>query len=128
GLGAAMAARFLQEGASVVLTDVNEGALQGAGVEGEGEILKLRHDVTSPQDWANVIDKTEDRFGGLHILVNNAGIVLMGSVEDISLHDWRRIHAVDLDSVFLGGKASLPLKAATTAQAGSRGAILNISS
>ncbi|MBW7837660.1 MAG: SDR family oxidoreductase [Sphingomonadales bacterium] len=128
GLGAAMAARFLQEGASVVLTDVNEGALQGAGLEGEGEILKLRHDVTSPQDWANVIGKTRDRLGGLHILVNNAGIVLMGSVEDISLDDWRRIHAVDLDSVFLGCKTSLPLMAATTAQAGSRGAILNISS
>lgn len=128
GLGAAMAAMFVREGASVVMTDLNEKALRAAAQDQEQAVLRLRHDVTAEKDWQDVLRQTKNHFGGLHILVNNAGIVLMGSVEDISLEDWRRIHAVDLDSVFLGCKAALSLMAETTAKGEARGAILNISS
>ena len=69
----------------------------------------------------------ESAFGGLNILVNNAGIGTLGTVEDCTLDDWRRVHAIDVDGVFLGCKVALPLMARTTAKGG-RGAIVNISS
>jgi len=127
GLGAAIAAMFVREGARVLLTDIDGDA---AGMRAErlgANAAAFRHDVTSPQDWAGAVAEAEARFGGLHVLVNNAGIGIVGSVEETSLEDWRRVHAVDLDSVFLGCKLALPLMARTVGAEG-RGAILNLSS
>jgi len=127
GLGAAISAMFVREGARVLLTDINANAVaRRAKALGENAAA-FRHDVTSPADWAASVDEVEARFGGLNILVNNAGIGIIGSVEETSLEDWRRVHAVDLDSVFLGCKLALPLMARTTGADG-RGAILNLSS
>jgi len=128
GLGAATARMFAAQGAHVVVTDIDEAAAGDvAGAIGEPAIA-VRHDVTSAADWQAAIAAAEARFGGLHILVNNAGIAIAGTVEETSLEDWRRVHAVDLDGVFLGCKLALPLIAATTAREGSRGSILNVSS
>lgn len=130
GLGAAMAATFVAEGARVLLTDVNEaGARAQAAALGDAASA-LRHDVTSEHDWRGALAEVEARFGGLHILVNNAGIAAGSTIEDTSFEDWRRVHAIDLDSVFWGCKLALPLMAATCARGdGSpRGSILNISS
>ena len=128
GLGAAMAAKFVSEGARVVMTDINgEGASAGAKALGDAAVA-VAHDVTKPDQWQAALDFAESKFGGLHILVNNAGIGDGGSVEDTSDEVWRKVHAVDLDSVFYGCKYALPLLAKTVAATGGRGSILNISS
>ncbi len=132
GLGAAMAARFADEGARVVLTDINAAgaAAQAAAINAAhpGAAASLAHDVTSPDDWEAALAFAESQFGGLHILVNNAGISAGTTVEATSFEDWRRVHAIDLDSVFFGCKLALPLMARTVAATDIRGAIVNISS
>ena len=128
GLGAAMAAKFVAEGARVVLTDINgPGADAGARALGENAVA-VAHDVTVPDQWQAALDFAESKFGGVHILVNNAGIAAGSTVEDTSFEDWRRVHSIDLDSVFFGCKLALPLMARTVAATGSGGSILNISS
>lgn len=127
GLGAAIAAMFVREGARVLLTDINGAAVAARAAALGATAAACRHDVTAPGDWEAAVAEAEARFGGLHILVNNAGIGIIATVEDTTLEDWRRVHAVDLDSVFLGCKIALPL-IARTAAAGGRGAILNVSS
>ncbi len=127
GIGAAIAAKFVAEGAHVLVTDIDGAAAsRWAGALGPAA-TPFPLDVTQPNDWTNAMAEAEARFGGLNILVNNAGIWRLGTIEDTTFEDWRRVHSVDLDSVFLGCKAALPLMASTTAEGG-RGAILNISS
>lgn len=125
GLGAAMARMFVRHGAKVLVTDINaDGAAKVAAEIGGASI---GHDVTSPDEWNAAVALAEERFGGLNILVNNAGIGTIGSVEECTFEDWRRVHAIDIDGVFLGCKLALPAMARTTARGG-RGAIVNISS
>lgn len=128
GLGAATAFAFAREGAQVLLTDVNaEGVAAVARdieqLHGPQIASAARHDVTSESDWRDMISLADERLGGLSILVNNAGIVLTGSVEDLSLDQWRRGMAVNTDSVFLGCKYALPLM-----KDHQSGSIINISS
>ncbi|WP_405232645.1 SDR family oxidoreductase [Lentisalinibacter salinarum] len=127
GLGAAIARMLAREGARVALTDINfagaEEQAQAINDEREGAALALEHDVTDGARWQAVIAETVDRFGGLNILVNNAGIGSMSSVEDETWENWRHVHAVDLDSVFFGCKYSIPKIAASGG-----GSIVNISS
>jgi len=127
GIGAAIAQMFVREGAQVLLTDINEAAASARADALGTSAAAVAHDVTVPEDWTAAVAAAESRFGGLNILVNCAGICLPGTVEETSLEAWRKTHAVDLDSVFLGCKIALPLIARTTA-AGGRGAILNIAS
>ena len=109
GLGRAQAQLLASEGANVVVTDIAE-------AEGEATLaslarpgLFLRHDVSSESDWERVAAATVERFGGLDILVNNAAIMIVGSIEELSLEDWRRVQAVNSDGVFLGCRASVRL-------------------
>ena len=88
-----------------------------------GDSIDLAHDVTSEADWATVIVEIEARHGRLDGLVNNAGIVHLGSIEDTTLADWRRVMAVNADGVFLGCKAAWPLL-----KRGKAPAIVNMSS
>jgi len=127
GIGAAIAQMFVREGAQVLLTDINEAAARARADALGTSAAAVAHDVTVSEDWTAAVAAAESRFGGLNILVNCAGICLPGTVEETSLDAWRKTHAVDLDSVFLGCKIALPLIARTTA-AGGRGAILNIAS
>ena len=123
GLGRATAILFAREGARVAASDIDHaGARQTAGTCGP-DAIALAHDVTDEARWSAVVAEVEARFGALHILVNNAGIGLLGSVESTSSEDWRRIHAVDLDSVFFGCRAVLD----AMRRAGG-GAIVNVSS
>ena len=128
GLGAAIAGMFVREGARVLLTDIDAAGAAGVADELGKAAAAHRHDVTRAEDWTAAVEAVQAQFGGLHILVNNAGIAIAGTVEETSLDDWRRVHAVDLDGVFLGCKLALPLIAATTTREGSRGSILNVSS
>ncbi|WP_135466632.1 SDR family NAD(P)-dependent oxidoreductase [Crenalkalicoccus roseus] len=111
GIGAACAETLAREGARVVLTDLDDprGEAVAARIrERGGEALYLHQDVTEEARWAEVVAETERRFGGLHILVSNAGIGIIGMTVEMSLADWRRQMAVNVDGVFLSVKHAIP--------------------
>jgi 3(or 17)beta-hydroxysteroid dehydrogenase len=124
GLGNAVARRLASEGALVVITDLR--AQHGAEAAADGGFRFIEHDVRSEQQWSDVVDEVESRCGGLHVLVNNAGIVGPTgetSPENTSLERWRSIFAVNVEGVFLGCRTAIP----AMARAGG-GSIINISS
>ena len=123
GIGRASAIMLADQGARVAVTDINfEGARLVADQIGDGAVA-IAHDVTNEAAWIDALDETVSRFDRLHVLVNCAGTAITGSVEDTSLEDWRSLHALDLDSVFLGCKYAIRHIAASGG-----GAIVNISS
>lgn len=113
GIGQAITELLAEEGATVVATDIDE--LRGpdvvAGIEkAGGKAIFLHQDVTSEARWAEVVAEIEKRFGRLDALVSNAGIGIgAASIVEMSLADWRRQTAINLDGVFLSVKYSLPL-------------------
>ena len=114
GLGAGIALALAREGARVVVSDRNEpGAHETAaridGELGAGAAFAVRHDVTSEDDWQAALAFAQDRLGGMSVLVNNAGIVTLGTIEELDLATWRQAMAVNADSAFLGCKYALPL-------------------
>ncbi|THD64099.1 glucose 1-dehydrogenase [Phenylobacterium sp.] len=127
GIGRGCAELLAAEGAAVLVTDLQDdkggetvAAIQKAG----GRAEHLRHDVTDEAAWERVIAHAKDRHGRLDILVNNAGIGLGGSILDMTLADWRKQTAVNLDGVFLGVKHAIPLMRVS----GDGGSIINMSS
>lgn len=126
GLGACTAELFVREGGRVVVADIAEDKGRAvAGALGDaGHFVRL--DVTQEDQWQAAIATTVARFGALHVLVNSAGIGLGKTVEDIELEEWRRVHAIDLDGVFLGCKHGVREIKKHTATLG--GSIVNISS
>ncbi|HWE05568.1 MAG TPA: SDR family NAD(P)-dependent oxidoreductase, partial [Rhizomicrobium sp.] len=106
GLGEAAARMLVREGGRVAVTDINEdGARRVAhslNALRANSAIAISHDVTHEEQWRHAIDETERHFGGLHVLVNNAGIGLTKDFETVTLEEWRRVHAIDLDGVFLG--------------------------
>jgi 3alpha(or 20beta)-hydroxysteroid dehydrogenase len=121
GQGAAEGALFAAEGAAVVLTDVldEEGRETAAACGG----MYLHHDVTSEQEWTQVVEAVMQRHGRLDVLVNNAGIFMSGRIADMPLADYLRVIQVNQVGVFLGMKAVAgPMMAARS------GSIVNISS
>lgn len=123
GMGATHARRCIAAGAKVVLTDINAEKGQTLANELGSNALFIQHDVTSEDDWAQVIAKTEAQFGTINVLVNNAGITQSKSILDTSLADYRRILEINQVSVFLGMKAVIP-----SMQKNQQGSIINISS
>jgi NAD(P)-dependent dehydrogenase (short-subunit alcohol dehydrogenase family) len=129
GLGQAMADMFVAEGARVFMTDVNAAKVATAASAHGDKAASMAQDVTSADQWQAAVAACVARFGGINVLVNNAGIGgPMANVETCTLEDWRQVHAIDLDGVFMGCKYALPAIAAYTRDSGTRGAILNISS
>lgn len=132
GLGEAAARMLAKEGARVVITDVNlEGAQKVAEQINEkrkGAAIAIQHDVTKEEQWIHALAQTHKMFGGLHVLVNNAGIGLTKDFLEVSLDEWRKVHAIDLDGVFMGCKAAIPLMAKTVKDGPLGGSIINISS
>lgn len=123
GMGEAHVRRFIQEGAKVVLTDLNTEKGQALADELGDNALFIKQDVTSESDWTRVIEKIEQHFGSVNVLVNNAGITMSKSILDMSLGEYRRIIEINQVSIFLGMKAVIPaMKAAKS------GSIINISS
>ena len=123
GMGAADCKLFVEEGAKVVIADLNEelgGAL--ANELGDNAIF-VKLNVADEQDWKDAIAATNEAFGRLDILVNNAGILQMTGVEDTTLEQFQKIMAVNVDGVFLGMKYAIP---EIRKQGG--GAIINMSS
>jgi 3(or 17)beta-hydroxysteroid dehydrogenase len=124
GLGRAIAMRFAAEGAQVVMTDLPGSA--GASAAAQCRCAFLEQDVTSEEHWQRVMDQIRDRFGKLHVLVNNAGIV--GSLdrstpENITLDTWRAVQRVNVEGTLLGCRSVIPLM-----RASGGGSIINMSS
>ncbi|GAB3629719.1 short-chain dehydrogenase [Pandoraea terrae] len=124
GMGASHAARFVAEGAKVILTDVNEAGGQSLAKELGPNACFIRHDVTNADDWTKVVAQAEATFGPVTVLVNNAGILgPVVNTETLSEADYLKVCAINQHSVFLGMRAIIPsmLKAGI-------GSIVNISS
>lgn len=111
-LGRAICAAVREAGGTALATDLRR-----------AEGIDLAHDVTSEADWARVIAEAEARHGRLDGLVNNAGIVHLGTVEETTPADWRRVMAVNADGPFLGCRAAWPLLKRSAAAS-----IVNVSS
>jgi pyridoxal 4-dehydrogenase len=105
GIGKAIADKLSDEGASVVIADLNEegAAAAAAGLQGDG--LGVKADVSSPDDVQAMVDATTDRFGRVDILVNNAAIVPFIPWDEVDLDHWRKIMSVNLDGPFIAIKA-----------------------
>ena len=123
GIGLQTSIRLAEEGARVMMTDINleEGRQQAEKLGANATFLKL--DITEEEEWISVLDETVKRFGRLDILVNSAGMVLIADVEQITLEDWRKVHAVNLDGTFLGCKHGVRVMKEFGA-----GSIINLSS
>ena len=127
GIGKASAERLAQEGATVVVTDVQvkAGETVVAGiVAAGGKASFLKHDVSSEDEWIGVVAEVRKLHGRLDILVNNAGIGVGGLVTEMTLELWRKQQSINVEGVFLGVKHSLPLMR----DGGGKGSIINISS
>ena len=126
GIGRAAAERLAQEGALVVITDLQDakGADVVAAIQAMGGRAEYHHhDVTQEQAWIDVMAAIKARHGRLDVLVNNAGIGISASVLDMSLADFQRQTAINVDGVFLGCKHGIPLMRVS----GAGGSIINIS-
>lgn len=126
GLGRAEASLLAAEGATIVITDLDETAIEEVAEDINrrgGKAIFVRHDVTSEDEWKKVIAKTVDEFGRLDVLVNNAGVIIYKKIEDTSLAEWRRLMSVNLDGVFLGTKHAIAAMKKTGG-----GSIINIAS
>jgi len=126
GMGAAEARMFAREGAKVVIGDVLEA--EGRQVEAQineagGECVFVLLDVTQESQWQHAVETAVARFGRLDVLVNNAGIVLRGILEDTSAEDWDKVMDVNAKGVFLGTRAAI-----SEMKKSGGGSIVNISS
>lgn len=129
GLGAASARLLAREGATVVVTDLNDSAGQETVEEirsAGGEALYIHHDVTDEGAWEGVYATVVERFGRVDVLVNSAGLGIGGAPEDQTLEDWRKLMAVNLDAIFLGTKHAL--RTMKEHKPLSDGSIINLSS
>ncbi|MEY4056693.1 MAG: hypothetical protein RL519_2028 [Pseudomonadota bacterium] len=107
GLGAAAARALAAAGAKVAVTDLTAPEDLAAEIGG----IARAQDVTSEADWAAAMDWLRAELGGLDVLVNNAGLWLFKPIVETTLDDWRRLHAVNVEGVFLGTRAAIPLLA-----------------
>jgi len=123
GIGAATVRRLHSEGASVLIADINDAMGEALAHELASGAIYRRVDVA---DWAQVeamVNAARVAFGRLDILVNNAGIGSFATTPDISLEEWRRVIEIDLNGVFYGCRAAIPVM---KAQGG--GAVINTAS
>lgn len=111
GMGLALARRFAAEGMKLALADVEGPALDAAAkelAEGGAEVLARRTDVSRWEDVDALAGETFDRFGTAHVIINNAGVVTAGPVEELTLDDWDWVLGVNLWGAIHGVKAFLP--------------------
>lgn len=127
GNGKATAVLFAREGANVVALDLNDAAAAETVqiISGEGgNAVGFHADVTNPGDCLRSVEAAKSAFGGLHILINNVGIVEVGGVVDLPFASWQMLMSVNLTSHYLMCKAAVP----AMIQGGGGGSIVNVSS
>ena len=120
GIGRATAALFHAEGAKVAAADRNETGLATLGTDAD---LVLPQDVTDEARWREAVDAVVAAFGRLDILVNSAGIGVLGNIETATLADWRKVNAVNVEGTFLGCREAVRAMKETGG-----GSIVNLSS
>jgi NAD(P)-dependent dehydrogenase (short-subunit alcohol dehydrogenase family) len=111
GIGAACARTLAREGARVAVTDIDDAAGETVAADirkAGGEAIYLTQDVTDEARWPQVVGAVEKRYGRLDIMVANAGIAISVPLAEMTLADWRRQQAVNLDGVFLSIKHAVP--------------------
>ena len=111
GMGLAIARSFAAAGMKVVLADVEEEALEEARASfgpTNADVIAVRVDVTDRDAMAAAADRTEEAFGKVHVLVNNAGVAVGGSIADMAYTDWDWVVGVNLDGVVNGVQEFLP--------------------
>jgi NAD(P)-dependent dehydrogenase (short-subunit alcohol dehydrogenase family) len=111
GLGRAMAERMAEEGMRLVLADIEPGPLEDVAralADRGAEVVTRRVDVASADDIARLADLSFDRFGAVHVLCNNAGVVKRARSWDLTLDDWAWVLGVDLWSVIHAVRAFIP--------------------
>ena len=127
GLGFAAAQKLMDEGAKVLLTDINEEVINSMPERlsnySETQFNTMTHDVANEESWINVIENAENHFGKINVLVNSAGISLGADVVSTDFEIWKKVHQVNLDSVFLGCKYAVPIMSKS-----GQGSIINLSS
>ena len=126
GQGAAEARLFASEGAAVVLTDIDDARGMEVASEIEeagGRAAYLRHDAADEAGWHAAIETARSRFGGLNVLVNNAGIVPRKTLDETSVEVWHRALDVNLTGPMIGMKLAAPL-----IRDSGGGSIINVSS
>jgi NAD(P)-dependent dehydrogenase (short-subunit alcohol dehydrogenase family) len=131
GIGAAIVGALAEAGARVLATDIDldaaqhtTGGLQAAGYDAHAVQL----DVTDEAAWKKTLAAAVERFGGLDVLVNNAGVFLSRPIVETSLEDLRRVTGPNMEGVFLGTKHAIPILGDSARRAGSSASIINLSS
>ncbi len=109
-MGLAGAQIFAREGAKVVATDVANTLEEKVSeiVANGGDAIAVHLDVSKPESWNEVIEKTVDKYGKIDILVNNAGINMAKGILEAELDDWNKVMAINTTGVWLGMKAVIP--------------------
>ncbi|MBI9106645.1 MAG: glucose 1-dehydrogenase [Spirochaetales bacterium] len=126
GIGFAIAELFIKEGSQVVITDFDRSAGEKAARALGCNALFIEQDVSNEGDWIRMIPRILSERGRIDILVNNAGISSAGASQDpetVSLEEWRRVQAVNVEGVVLGCKQAIAVM-----RKGGGGSIVNISS
>ncbi len=126
GIGRAAAMALAEAGARLIVTDIDEERVNQTAAlinEAGGKARARVQDVVSEAGWQEIIASIKAEEGALHVLVNNAGIAIGVSILEMSLEDWQRQTAINLDGVFLGCKHAIPLMGESGASS-----IINISS
>lgn len=126
GMGKAEAELFAQEGAKVVLADILEKEVEEVAKQINkkgGEAIAFKLDVSKAKDWEKVVDEVVKKWGKVDVLVNNAGILSLSGIEDISEEEWDKVMEINAKSDFLGIKYVLPAM-----KMAKKGSIVNISS
>ena len=112
GIGLAIAKRYVAEGAIVAIADLKEDAAQAAAAaltkQGPGKAIGIAMDVTSEAQVNEGVAKVVQQFGGVDILVSNAGIQIVHRIEDFPFAEWKKLISIHLDGAFLTAKACLP--------------------
>jgi NAD(P)-dependent dehydrogenase (short-subunit alcohol dehydrogenase family) len=111
GLGKAMVTCFVHEGAKVVATDINEtnlARLEDELQEYRKEIYTIKHDVSNEQEWENVVEFAIEKLGKINILINNAGYLPQGGVEEETLSGMKKGFDILVHGIFLGMNKSIP--------------------
>ncbi|MEM8593562.1 MAG: SDR family oxidoreductase [Pseudomonadota bacterium] len=123
GMGRSHAKLLANEGAKLVLTDLNQDALDELASTYGDSAITLKHNVAEAADWEKVVDAAVSQFGKIDVLINNAGILKMIDFDQTTVEDWDLLHHVNSRGVFLGCKAVLPLM-----EEQKSGSIVNVSS
>jgi NAD(P)-dependent dehydrogenase (short-subunit alcohol dehydrogenase family) len=128
GIGQQTAHTLAGLGARVFATDINDAGAAATAAAVGGSAAALGHDVTSPADWARVVARVQEKAERLDILVNNAGIMVNRPFLQTTLAEYRHQQTVNVESVFLGMQAALPLMLHTASAHNVSPSIINISS